>query len=130
MDFKAILDSSLLQGLSWGIATLGLYISLRVFRFPDLTVDGSFGLGGAVFAGLLSKDFPPWYCLLMAVAAGLFAGMLTGLLHVGAKIGRLLSGILMMTALYSINFRILGDRPNLSILVCCNRRGFTMGEFF
>lgn len=117
MEIVAVFDSSILQGLSWGLATLGLYISLRIFRFPDLTVDGSFGLGGAVFASLLKySGYEPSFCLFMAVLCGAFAGIITGILHVIAGIGRLLSGILVMTALYSINFRILGNKPNLGFL--------------
>lgn len=116
MNFASILDSALLQGLSWGLATFGLIISLRVFRFPDLTVDGSFGLGGAICAILLTHGVVPWVATLVAFTGGLAAGLATGVLHVHAKIGKLLSGILMMTALYSINFRIMGNKSNLSLL--------------
>jgi putative ABC transport system permease protein len=108
-------DSTLLLGLSYGIATLGLYISLRIFRFPDLTVDGSFGLGGAIFAAFVSNGCNPIIALLIAICFGALAGLATGALFVSGKIGKLLSGILVMTSLYSINFRILGKKPNLPI---------------
>lgn len=115
-EIRAILDSSILQGLGWGLATFGLNISLRIFRFPDLTVDGSFTLGAAVFSTLLVAGLNPAIALVISVFAGGVAGILTGFLNTVAKIGKLLSGILVMTALYSINFRILGNSPNQKIL--------------
>jgi len=116
MNLLSILDSSFLQGLSWGLATLGLIISLRIFRFPDLTVDGSFGLGGAISAILLANGYSPLVATFFSFIGGLLAGFLTGILHIKAKIGKLLSGILMMTALYSINFRVMGNCSNIPLL--------------
>ncbi len=107
--------SSIAQGLIWGVMVLGLYITFRFLDFADLTVDGSFALGGSVSAILISKNINPLLSLLIAALAGIIAGCITGCLHVKLKIPSILSGILVMTALYSIDIRIMG-RANTSLL--------------
>lgn len=99
------------QGLIYGIMALGIYISYKILDFPDLSADGTFPLGAAVCVALLVRDVNPWLCLPAAFIAGALAGMLTGILHVKLHIKNLLAGILTMTALYSINYRIVG-KPN------------------
>lgn len=102
-------------GLLYSLMALGVYITFRILDFPDLTVDGSFATGGAVAAVLLSNGYSLWIALITAFLAGAAAGVCTGLLHTKGKINGLLSGILMMIALHSINLRIMG-KPNTSLL--------------
>jgi putative ABC transport system permease protein len=102
-------------GLIFGLVALGVLISFRILRFPDLTVDGSFPLGGAVAATLISAGFDPFTSTLVATVAGAVAGAITGWLNVKLKIMDLLASILMMIALYSINLRIMG-RPNVPLI--------------
>ena len=102
-------------GLIFSLVALGVYISFRLLRFPDLTVDGSFPLGGAVCAILISTGTNPWLATLAATAAGAVAGLVTGWLNVKLKIMDLLASILMMIALYSINLRIMGG-PNVPLI--------------
>lgn len=101
-------------GLVFSLVVLGVYLSFRVLNFPDLTVDGTFPLGGAVLAIAVLSGYGPWLGLLAATVAGFAAGCLTAWLNVRWKILHLLAGILTMTALYSINLRIMGQ-PNLSL---------------
>lgn len=96
------------QGLIYGILALGVYITYKILDFPDLTTDGSFPLGAAVTAALISKGVNPWLTLPAAFAAGALAGICTGMIHVKGKVRDLLSGIIMMTALWTINLRIAG----------------------
>ena len=96
------------QGLIYGILALGVYITYKILDFPDLTTDGSFPLGAAVTAALITKGVNPYLTLLAAFAAGALAGVCTGLIHVKGKVRDLLSGIIMMTALWTINLRIAG----------------------
>lgn len=109
------LSGSIEQGLVYGIMALGVYITFRVLNFPDLTVEGSFPLGAAVSATLIVAGVDPLLSILAAVACGMAAGLLTGFLHTKMRITGLLAGILSMTALYSINLRIMG-RPNVPLL--------------
>ena len=102
-------------GLIFSLVALGVYISFRLLRFPDLTVDGSFPLGGAVCAILISTGTNPWLATLAATAAGAVAGLITGWLNVRLKIMDLLASILMMIALYSVNLRIMGG-PNVPLI--------------
>ncbi|WP_217586304.1 ABC transporter permease [Lentibacillus saliphilus] len=102
-------------GIIYAIMALGVYLSFRVLDFPDLTVDGSFVTGAGVAAISIMAGVPPVLASLFAAAAGFIAGCLTGILHTKGKINALLSGILMMIALYSINLRIMG-KPTLSLL--------------
>ncbi|MEJ6654689.1 MAG: ABC transporter permease [Pseudomonas sp.] len=103
-------------GLIFGLVALGVFISFRLLRFPDLTVDGSFPLGGAVCAVLISNGMDPFLATIIATAAGALAGMVTAVLNVHLKIMALLASILMMIALYSINLRIMG-RPNIPLIM-------------
>jgi putative ABC transport system permease protein len=102
-------------GLLYALMALGVYITYRILDFPDLTVDGSFTTGGAIVAIMISHGYSAWLACLCAFAGGLAAGACTGLLHTKGKINGLLSGILMMIALYSINLRIMG-KPNISLI--------------
>jgi len=103
-------------GLIFSLVGLGVFISFRLLRFPDLTVDGSFPLGGGVCAVLIVQGANPWLATLAATLAGAVAGLLTGWLNVRLKIMDLLASILMMIALYSINLRIMGG-PNVPLIV-------------
>lgn len=103
-------------GLIFGLVALGVFISFRLLRFPDLTVDGSFPLGGAVCAVLIANGTDPFLATLIATLAGALAGMATASLNVHLKIMDLLASILMMIALYSINLRIMG-RPNIPLIM-------------
>lgn len=105
MDF---IITILEQGLIYGILALGVYITYKILDFPDLTVDGSFPLGGAVTALVITRGGNPYLALLAAFAAGALAGVCTGLIHVKGKVRDLLSGIIMMTALWTINLYIAG----------------------
>jgi len=108
MEFILTMFSATSQGLIWGVMVLGLYITFRVLDFADLTVDGSLALGGSVSALLISNGMDPFLSILVATVAGIIAGCITGILHVKLKIPGILAGILTMTALYSINIRIMG----------------------
>ncbi|MEH7382157.1 ABC transporter permease [Bacillus sp. JJ1533] len=103
------------SGIIYAIMAIGVYLSFRILDFPDLTVDGSFVTGAAVSAILITNGVNPFIATLLALVAGFIAGSITGLLHTVGKINALLSGILMMIALYSINLRIMG-KSNVSLL--------------
>ncbi|MDO4449952.1 MAG: ABC transporter permease [Moraxella sp.] len=103
------------SGLIYAIMALGVLISFRILDFPDLTADGSFPLGGAVAGVAIVAGFNPWLACLFGMMAGMVAGMITAWLNVKIGILHLLAGILVMTALYSVNLRIMGA-PNLSLL--------------
>lgn len=107
-----LLISVLEQGMIYGIMALGVYITYKILDFPDLTVDGSFPLGAAITAVMILKGFPAVLTLPVSFLIGAFVGALTGLIHVKLKVRDLLSGIIMMTALYTVNLRIAG-RANL-----------------
>lgn len=102
-------------GLLYALMALGVYITYRILDFPDLTVDGSFTTGGAIAAVMITHGYNAWIATLGGFLGGIAAGACTGLLHTKGKINGLLSGILMMIALYSINMRILG-KPNVAIM--------------
>ena len=102
------------EGLVYAIMALGVYITYKILDFPDLSVDGTFPLGGAVTAVLIIAGVNPILTLFISFAIGAIAGILTGVIHVKLKVRDLLSGIIMMTALYSINLRIAG-KANLPI---------------
>ncbi len=103
-------------GLVYAFVALGVYLAFRVLDFPDLTVDGSMPLGAAVSAVLLVNGVNPWLATAAAMTAGAIAGIVTATLNVRFKILHLLASILTMTALFSINLRIMG-RPNVSLLM-------------
>jgi putative ABC transport system permease protein len=109
------LAGTLEQGLLFALMALGVYLTFRVLNYADLTVDGSFTTGGAIAASIIFAGGSPWLATLAAIVGGLLAGLITGLLHTVFKITPLLSGILTMTGLYSINLRILG-RANVPLL--------------
>ena len=112
----ALLMHAAEQGLVYGIAALGVFISYRILRFPDLTVDGSFVTGAAIASSLVVlQGLDPVVALAVAFAVGSLAGVLTGLLNTRLGITDLLAGVLSMIMLYSINLRIMG-RPNISLL--------------
>jgi len=102
-------------GLIYSLVAIGVYITFKVIDFPDLTVDGSFTLGAAVSSAMIFAGYNPYLATIVAILAGACAGWLTGYLNVRWKILGLLAGILTMTALYSINLRIMG-RPNIAII--------------
>ena len=100
--------SILEQGLIYGILALGVYITYKILDFPDLTVDGSFPLGAAVTATMIVKGVNPYLTIPVSFLVGALAGVCTGLIHVKCKVRDLLSGIIMMTALWTINLRLAG----------------------
>ncbi|WPV01316.1 ABC transporter permease [Mucilaginibacter sp. cycad4] len=112
MDFYL---TALLQGLCFSAIALGIYISMKIFNIPDITTDGSYTLGGVVTAVLLTNHQPAYVILPAVILAGATAGALTGIIHTKLKINALLAGILVMTALYSVNLTILG-RSNLPLI--------------
>jgi putative ABC transport system permease protein len=103
-------------GLIYALVALGVLISFRVLRFPDLGVDGTFPLGAAVTAALIISGYDPLFAAGVAFVLGAFSGLFTAWLCTHLRVFNLLSGILTMTALYSINIRIMGGKPNLSLL--------------
>lgn len=103
------------QGLIYAPMVLGVYITYQILDFPDLSVDGTFPLGAAVAAVLITGGANPLLACAAAIVCGAAAGVVTGLLHVRLKITNLLSGILVMTALYSVNLRIMG-KANVPLL--------------
>lgn len=105
MDFAVTI---LEQGLIYGILALGVYITYKILDFPDLTVDGSFPLGAAITAALITRGMNPYLTLPVSFGAGALAGVCTGLIHVRGKVRDLLSGIIMMTALWTVNLYIAG----------------------
>ena len=109
-----ILLGVLEEGLVYAIMALGVYITYKILDFPDLSVDGTFPLGGAITAVLIVKGVHPVVTLFISFLVGALAGLLTGIIHVKLKVRDLLSGIIMMTALYSVNLRIAG-RANVAI---------------
>ena len=110
-----ILPVSFEQGLSYALVALGIALAFRVLAFPDLTVDGSFPLGGAVAARLLVEGWDPILASFCGMLAGFVAGCLTGIMNTRFKINSLLAGILMMTMLWSVNLRIMG-RANTQLM--------------
>ena len=112
MDFYL---AAIIQGLGYASLGLGIYITLKIFNIPDITTDGSYTLGGAVTAVLLSSNINPFFVACVAMFAGACAGIATGIIHTRLKVHALLAGILVMTALYSINLLIM-DRPNIPLI--------------
>ncbi len=105
------------QGMVWGIMAIGVYITFRVLDVADLTVDGSIATGGAVCVMLIRAGWNPWLAMTCAFAAGVLAGLITGLLHGHCGIPAILAGILTQLALYSVNLRILGGKANQALSV-------------
>lgn len=105
------------QGIIWGIMAIGLYLTYKILKLSDLTVDGTMCTGGAVCIMMMLHGYPVWLALLAAFIAGMLAGMVTGILHTVMGIPAILSGILTQLGLYSINLRIMGDKANQAISV-------------
>jgi putative ABC transport system permease protein len=111
-----MIEGILIEGLIYGIMVLGVFISFRVLNFPDMTVDGSFPLGAVIMVVALINGLPTPAALALAFAGGAAAGLITSLIHTRLRIPDLLSGILTMTMLYSVNLRIMSNRANISLL--------------
>ncbi|MFM8284163.1 MAG: ABC transporter permease [Planctomycetaceae bacterium] len=120
----SLLLATLAIGLVFAVLALGVFITFRVYQMPDITADGSFPLGAAVVARLLKDGADPWTATAAGLACGMVAGALSGVIHTRFKVNALLSGILVMTALYSVNLRVMGA-SNLPIT---SRTLFTPGE--
>ena len=110
-----MLLNALSQGLIWGVMAIGVFITFRILNYADLTAEGSFTLGAAVAARLIMTGADPLIATLVAILAGMCAGVVTGFLHTVLRIPPLLSGILAMTGLYSVNLRVMGT-PNIPLL--------------
>ena len=108
--------TALNQGLMWGILAIGVFVSFKVLDFADMTCEGSIAMGGAITAITLQAGLHPLLAVLFSLLGGAGAGLITGLLHTKLKIPPILSGILTMTALYSINLRIMQDRASITML--------------
>ena len=102
------------QGIIWGLMALGVYITFRVLKESDLTVDGSFATGGAICVMMITSGINPWIAIFCTFLAGLLVGTITGLIHTKLKIPAILSGILVQFGLYSINLHIMGMVANVS----------------
>ena len=111
-----MIEGIFVEGLLYSIMALGVFITFRVLDFPDLTVDGSFPLGAAIAATLITNGVSPWFSLIAAFAGGAAAGCVTATIHNKLKVPNLLAGILTMTMLWSINIRVLGNRANLPLI--------------
>ena len=107
-NLPGALPGACAQGLIWGIMAIGVYLTYRILDVADLTVDGSFGTGGAVCVMCLLSGQNVWVSLFMALLAGLLAGFVTGILHTFMGIPAILAGILTQLSLYSINLKIMG----------------------
>lgn len=112
MDFYF---ATLNLGLLYFILTLGIFISYRIYDLPDITVDGSFTTGGAVSAVLIFHQVHPFYAILIGTMCGIVAGVLTGLIHTKLNVNGILAGIIVMTALYSVNLHVMG-RANIPLI--------------
>lgn len=111
----ALVLSVLEQGFIYAILALGVYITYKILDFPDLTVDSSFPLGAAVCAMVIKSGLNPYLSLLLAFLSGALAGLITGVIHVKLGVRDLLSGIITMTILYSVNLHIVGGQANVPI---------------
>lgn len=117
LAFLNSLPGAVAQGIIWGIMAIGVYITFRILDIADLTVDGSFGTGGAVLVMCTTGGMNIYLALLLAFAAGCLAGLATGIFHTAFGIPAILAGILTQLALYSINLRILGNKSNQTLSV-------------
>lgn len=108
-----LIFNTLIQGLIYSLLAYGILITYKILDFPDLSVDGSFPLGAAVTAVMLTSGINPWLTPPAAIAVGAFAGLVTGVIHVKCRVRDLLAGIITMTALFSINLQIAGS--NLAV---------------
>lgn len=103
--------SSLSEGLLWSIMAIGVYLTFRILDIADMTAEGAFPLGAAVVASQIQAGRNPWLATLLAFLAGMIAGLVSGILHTKMKIPALLTGIVTLTGLYSINIKIMGEFP-------------------
>ncbi|HGD5643358.1 TPA: ABC transporter permease [Streptococcus agalactiae] len=106
--------SSVSQGLLWGILGLGIYLTFRILKFPDMTTEGSFPLGGAVCVTLMNQGVNPILATILGMLSGMLAGFVTGLLYTKGKIPTILAGILVMTSCHSIMLMVM-KRANLGL---------------
>ena len=113
--FLASLPGACAQGIIWGIMAVGVYLTFKVLDLADLTVDGSFGTGGAVLVVCTIEGMNIWLAMLLAFLAGCIAGLVTGILHTKFGIPAILAGILTQLALYSVNLRIMSGRANVAL---------------
>ena len=116
-NFLNALPGAVAQGLIWGIMAIGLYITYKILEVSDLTVDGSFCTGGAVCAMLLAAGWNVWPAMLVAMLAGLAAGLVTGFFHTKCGIPAILAGILTQLGLWSVNLAIMDMKANVSVNV-------------
>lgn len=111
-----ILISSVTQGAVWAVMAIGVYITFRLLDIPDLTAEGTFPLGAAIAAVLMSQGVSPVLATLAATVGGALGGLAAGLIHTKMYIPPLLTGILVLTGLYSINLHVMEGRPNITLL--------------
>ena len=116
-NFLGALPGAVSQGLIWGIMAIGVYITYRILDLADLTVDGSFCTGGAVFVILFASGMNVWLALLIAALVGAATGFITGILHTACGIPAILAGILTQLGLWSVNLAIMGMKANVGISV-------------
>ena len=117
LTFISSLPGAIAQGAVWGIMAVGLYITYKILDLADLTVDGSFGTGGAVLVVCTAGGMNIFLSLLLALLAGCLAGLVTGIFHTKFGIPAILAGILTQLALYSVNLRVLGGKANQPLSV-------------
>lgn len=135
VPFSGAMLGAVSQGVLWGIMALGVYITFKILDFADMTVDGSFALGGCVCALLIVRGVNPLLAVLVATVAGSIAGLVTGFLTTKFKIPGILAGILVQLALYSINLHVL-DGPNQPLtrvhttIMDWINKAFNLSEFF
>ena len=113
--FLSALPGAASQGLIWGVMAIGVYITYKILDIADLTVDGSFCTGGAVFVMLFSSGVNVWLAMLAALLAGMLAGLVTGLLHTVCGIPAILAGILTQLGLYSVNMAIMDMKASVAL---------------
>lgn len=115
--FISSLPGAAAQGIIWGIMAIGVYVTYKILDVADLTVDGSFGTGGAVMVVCMTNGVNIWLSMLIAFLAGCLAGFVTGILHTKFGIPAILAGILTQLALYSVNLRIMSGMANMPLSV-------------
>ena len=115
INFLSSLPTPVAQGMIWGVMAIGVFITFKVLELSDLTVDGSFATGGAVFVVLATGGMNIYLAMAISFIAGCIAGFVTGIFHTKFGIPAILSGILTQLALYSVNLRIMGGKANTAI---------------
>ena len=115
MNWLGTLPGAVGQGLVWGVMAIGLYITFKVLDLADLTVDGSITTGAAVCTVLITSGVNVWVAMLCAIAAGMLAGLVTGILHTALGIPAILAGILTQLMLWSVNLLIMGGKANIAL---------------